>query len=75
MLKEATGQAIPDIVWDGMVVPGKQPEEILCIANNGGASFVNLDAANGFAEPSFDSSVHQCSLPSLSVISLSSASQ
>ncbi len=75
MLKQATGQAIPDIVWDGMLVPGKQAEDILCIADNGGATFVNLDAANGFAEPSFDSTAHQCSLPSLSVISLGSTAQ
>lgn len=73
MLKEATGQAIPDIVWDGMMIPGKQGEDIICLGDNGGASFVNLDAANGFVEPSFDAAAHQCTLPSLSVISLSPA--
>jgi parallel beta-helix repeat protein len=71
-LQSATGQPIPDIVWDGTVVPGKSPEQVLCLANNGDISFVNLDAGNGFAAPSFDGSVHDCTLPALSVISLSS---
>ena len=67
------GQAIPDIVWDGTVVPGKTADQVLCLGDSNGASFVNLDAGNGFAAPTFDSTVHSCSLPSLSVISLSSA--
>lgn len=73
LLQAATGQAIPDIVWDGMVLGGKSPEQILCIQETPTPTFVNLDADNGFAAPSFDGSVHSCSLPSLSVISLSSA--
>lgn len=72
-LQAATGQAIPDIVWDGTIRDDEEGGEILCLLNNGDISFVNLDASNGFAAPSFDSSVHDCSLPSLSVISLSSA--
>lgn len=71
-LQVATGQDVPDIVWDGITLPGKSSDEILCFADNGDISFVNLDAANGFAAPSFDASAHDCSLPSLSVISLSS---
>jgi parallel beta-helix repeat protein len=73
MLQAATGQAIPNIVWDGMVLGEKSPEQILCIQETPVPTFVNLDASNDFAEPSFDGSVHNCSLPSLSVISLSSA--
>lgn len=73
LLQAATGQAIPDIVWDGMVLGEKSPEQILCIQETPTPTFVNLDADNGFAAPSFDGSVHSCSLPSLSVISLSSA--
>jgi parallel beta-helix repeat protein len=72
MLQAATGQAIPNIVWDGMVLGEKSPEQILCIQETPVPTFVNLDASNDFAEPSFDGSVHNCSLPSLSVISLSS---
>ncbi|MCH7815665.1 MAG: right-handed parallel beta-helix repeat-containing protein [Proteobacteria bacterium] len=73
LLQAATGQAIPDIVWDGTLVPGKLPQNILCLAENGEATFVNLDASNDFAAPSFDSSAHQCSLPRLRMISLKSA--
>jgi len=72
LLMQASGQNIPDIVWDGVKLPGKAGEEILCLSNNEDASFVNLDASNDFAAPSFDSSAHACNLPSLSVISLSS---
>jgi parallel beta-helix repeat protein len=73
-LQTATGQDVPDIVWDGITLPGISDEDILCFADNGDISFVNLDAANGFAAPSFDASTHDCSMPSLSVISLSSIS-
>jgi len=74
LLQSATGgQAIPDIVWDGTVVPGKTADQVLCLGDSNGASFVNLDAGNDFAAPTFDSTVHSCSLPSLSVISLNSA--
>ena len=72
LLMQATGQNIPDIVWDGVKLPGKTSGEILCMSSNGDASFVNLDASNDFAAPSFDSSNHDCRLPSLSVITLSS---
>jgi len=65
---------VPDIVWDGITLPGISDEDILCFADNGDISFVNLDAANGFAAPTFDASTHDCSMPSLSVISLSSIS-
>jgi len=72
LLMQTTGQNIPDIVWDGVKLPGKTSGEILCMSSNGDASFVNLDASNDFAAPSFDSSNHDCRLPSLSVITLSS---
>ena len=67
------GQAIPDIVWDGTIVPGKTADQVLCLGDSNSAGFVNLDASNSFAAPTFDGSIHNCSLPSLSVISLGSA--
>ncbi len=70
LLQQATGQPVPDIVWDGTLVPGRMPQQILCLMNNGAARFANLDAGNGFAAPSFDASPHSCTLPSLSVITL-----
>ena len=71
MLQAATGQDIPDIVWDGTMIPGKTAQDVLCLEANGDVSFVNLDAGNGFAAPSFDPSAHACTLPSLSVIEIS----
>ena len=71
MLQAATGQAVPNIVWDGMVSSGKAAADILCLQESDDISFVNLDAMNGFASPSFDASAHDCTMPPLSVISLS----
>lgn len=69
-LQAATGQPVPDVVWDGTVAPGSEGQDILCLENNGEIGFVNLDAGNGFAAPSFDAAVHQCSMPGLSEIRL-----
>jgi hypothetical protein len=72
-LQQATQKAIPAVVWDGATVPGKAPQQILCLADNGDLSFVNLDAGNGFAAPSFNTTDHVCTLPELPEISLGSA--
>lgn len=74
-LQNATGQPIPDVVWDGSMVPSRQANEILCLRQNGETSFVNLDASNGFVAPNFDAEVHNCELPSLSEISLSTGAE
>ena len=42
---------------------------------NGEISFVNLDAGNGFAAPNFDTADHNCELPALSEISLSTGAE
>ena len=72
-LQQATQKAIPAVVWDGATVPGKAPQQILCLADNGDLSFVNLDAGNGFAAPSFNTAAHACTLPELPEISFGSA--
>lgn len=75
-LKQATGEPVPDIVWDGdkATTEGGQalldPSEILCISSNSSENFVNLDATNNFQTPSFDISPHQCELPALSKVEL-----
>ena len=74
-LQAATGEAIPDVARDGTLIPGKQTKEILCMRQNGEFSFVNLDAGNGFSNPSFDSEQHNCSLPSLTEISISTGAE
>lgn len=71
-LQQAIGSAIPNVVWDGTVIPGKAADEILCL-QGGNVSFVNLDAMNGFAAPSFDVGAHDCSMAPLERISLSAA--
>lgn len=73
LLQSATGQPVPNIVWDGTVAPGKQSGDILCVSNNPSVSFVNLDAGNGFSAPSFDMSAHDCTLPGLMEITLGNA--
>ena len=74
-LQAATGQPIPDIVWDGTMILNKKAHEILCMRQNGEISFVNLDASNGFAAPNFDAADHNCELPALSEISLSTGAE
>lgn len=71
LLQAATGQAIPDIVWDGMLSSGKAAADALCFAEADDTTFVDLDASNGFAQPSFDAAAHDCTLPRLSEISMS----
>jgi len=69
-LQAATGQPVPDVVWDGTVQPGREAGDVLCLMANENVRFVNLDAPNGFASPSFNTDAHRCSLPSLSEIRL-----
>ena len=75
LLQAATGQPIPDIVWDGMLAEGKTASDALCFAEADDTSFVSLDASNGFAQPSFDATAHDCALDRLSPISMSLSSQ
>lgn len=73
MLQQATGQAIPSVVWDGTLLPGKTAAEILCLENNDGETFANLDAMNAFAAPSFDAADHRCTMEPLAEILLSAS--
>jgi parallel beta-helix repeat protein len=75
LLQAATGQPLPDIIWDGMLSEGKTAAEALCFSEAADTSFVSLDASNGFAAPSFDAAAHDCALPRLSEISMSLSSQ
>jgi parallel beta-helix repeat protein len=58
----------PDIAFDGilnpmMLVDGKLPEDKrICIRNNKGASFANLDLANNMKNISVDAAAYDCSL-------------
>lgn len=72
LLRQATGQAVPDVVWDGTILPGKTAPDVLCMRGNGDADFVNLDAPGGFAAPSFEIGPHDCSGAELPEVSLAS---
>ncbi len=65
-LHEQTGERIPDIAWGGILRPGTENRDLICLANNGDAGFVNL---NGGGEPGFDLGPHGCTLPRLQEIS------
>ena len=75
LVQAATGQPLPDIVWDGMLAPGKTAAQALCFSESADTTFVSLDASNGFAAPSFDASAHDCTLPRLSAITVSQSSR
>lgn len=64
-LVETTGEPVPDVVWDGY--ERDEGSSVLCLKNNGDATFVNLNAPNGF-EASFDSAPHSCDLPALAEV-------
>lgn len=69
-LHELTGEQIPDVAWGGILKPGVENRDLICLENNGEESFVNL---NGGADPNFDLSAHRCRLPRLAEISLPNA--
>ena len=75
LLQTATGQPLPDIIWDGMLSEGNTAADALCFSEAADTSFVSLDAGNGFAQPSFDTTAHDCALPRLAEISMNLSSQ
>ena len=75
LLQAATGQPLPDIIWDGMLSEGKTAADALCFSEAADTSFVSLDASNGFAQPVFDATAHDCAFPRLAEISMSLSSQ
>ncbi len=61
------GTDVPDIQYDGIVddKATDQPNARICVRNNKGASFVNLDAANNFKNVSRDMNKFDCELKRL----------
>lgn len=70
-LNEETGRPSPSIVWDGILKPGTENANVVCIENNHGDAdpFVNLNAGDGTVNASFDTTAHSCQLPRLAGIS------
>lgn len=64
-----------DILWDGWSnseQTGLTPSEVLCLRENGAASFRNLAFTPpfDFGEASFDASPHDCTFPALAPVEL-----
>ncbi|WP_165139356.1 parallel beta-helix domain-containing protein [Halalkalibaculum roseum] len=62
---------IPDFILDGIFLPESGESGTICIENNDGSSFVNLNLLNDFPNNlSFDASPHACSMDPLPEIVL-----
>ncbi len=62
--------ALPDILWDGYVAPGRTPSDVLCV-QNGDAMVVNVDGPNGNAHARIVSDgAHDCAFEKLPAIKL-----
>lgn len=61
------GKDVPDILWDGIPDAGyARPATMdICLRNNAGARFANMDAANNFKNVSRDATPHDCALKPL----------
>lgn len=68
------GQAmLEDIVWDGYADASKPNDDgvlDLCIQNNMGADFRNMNAPNGFLDQTTDASPHDCAHTPLPAVEL-----
>ncbi len=71
-LMETTGQKTPDIVWGGLVKEGGSRENLVCLGNSPTVSFINLNGGASPSDASYDLAEHQCELPRLPEIKLSS---
>lgn len=71
-LKLKFGKDVPDIQYDGIIdtTQANNPAARICIRNNKGAAFANLDAANDFKSISKDTSTHDCQLEPIKIVSL-----
>ena len=72
LLLSKFGKNVPDILYDGIPDPASLDasgqflaDQTICIRNNGGARFANLDAANDFKGLSQDLAPHDCSRSAL----------
>lgn len=67
---------LPDIIWDGVVdaskaaEAGQSPQQYALCIDNPGATFMNVDAANDYRNPSTDLTPHACQHPRLAAVEL-----
>jgi parallel beta-helix repeat protein len=70
------GKPLGDILYDGIVDaknPNAREDSKICVQNNGGATFLNLDAGNDFKHASRDLAPYDCSFPALEAVNLPAA--
>lgn len=66
--------SLPDILWDGIADPAKSGAgPAICIQDEN-ATFINVDAANDYAEPSTEMAPHACSHDKLAPVELALSS-
>jgi parallel beta-helix repeat protein len=70
-----TGMDSPNIVWDGLINAGGSDDKIVCLANNGEESFMNLRGGEDPTAVTYDTADHQCTLPRLAKISFEIAGE
>ena len=73
----AIGKPLPDILYDGVVDPkmkdsfGRvEADDRICIRNNGGATFVDFDAADNYRHMDRSLAAHNCSFAPLEAVDL-----
>jgi parallel beta-helix repeat protein len=66
------GKDVPHILFDG-IEDKEMKNRNICIRNNKNATFVNIDAAHGFKNKSFDITPYDCEQQPISPVVLSSA--
>ena len=67
---EQTGENSPDIVWGGLMKEGASVENLICLGENAGQSFMNLNGGSDPAMVSTDLAPHRCALPRLAPVEL-----
>lgn len=72
VLVESFGESpIPDVMLDGFFATDDDPSGAICIRENSGNSFVNLNVPNNFPNQfSFDASPHDCHMEPLAGVEL-----
>jgi parallel beta-helix repeat protein len=64
-----SGLLSPNIVWGGLVKPGGDGENIICLGEASNESFMDLKGGLDPNDISYDITPHKCSLPRLQTIS------
>jgi parallel beta-helix repeat protein len=60
----------PDVIWDGVTHPERSDPALAICIDNGDVEVLNIDAANGNANPHFSTDQHQCQHPKLPAVVL-----